>query len=172
MCCIISKIGCDTHINTYHSNNKFHQYIILLMNCLGPLHIYKRVDKWNHEPHPLFIIRNTFPILLSSFTFLQLLISKIQKNTLQWENPNKTQKYLYFIVFTFLPSYTLFFCCLFINLFQFTNMKHFAWQPHDGVGNTRKILCFVCCFKRNKERFSWEFDINPRVTLVEKICLL
>jgi hypothetical protein len=119
MCCIISKIGCDTHINTYHSNNKFHQYIILLMNCLGPLHIYKRVDKWNHEPHPLFIIRNTFPTQLSSFIFSIIINSENTKILIQLENANKNPKrslsFFFYFPCPIIVCFTLFIWVLLIR---------------------------------------------------------
>jgi hypothetical protein len=66
MCCIISKIGCDAHINTYYSHNEISS-ILLLMNCLCPLHLYERVEKWNHEPWSTFYdkkhLSNTIIIL-------------------------------------------------------------------------------------------------------------
>ena len=89
---------------------------------LMPPHFYERVDKWTHEPRSTFKYKkhNPFTVLLLFLLFSNY--KQKSKNTFTFcKHKTKTQKELYFSVFTFLLFYLLFY-------FKFynTNMKPYA----------------------------------------------
>ena len=103
------------------------------------------------SPGSLFIIINTFYLLLSTFTFSALIKFENTKIYLllaiTTKNPKRTLLYRFRLVssFVYLHISLLLF---YILLFTLLILKPCAWQPHGGVGETRQLFCFVGCWKR------------------------
>jgi hypothetical protein len=111
--------------------------------CLMPPQLHERVGKWTHQPrsnlnHKKHLFDTSICTLISALNY-----SKNTKHIYFLAYTYKTQKHHYRIIyiFTLLHCYLLYRTAYHIFfLFIFTPC---AWQPLNGVGNTRtrNLIC-------------------------------
>ena len=145
MCCIISMLGRDAHMNAYLTHVEVIFFLSHWWIIIVHYNLKERIVKWTHEPRSTFYHKKHLYIaFILLFICCIILIRKYKNIYLSYlhPKPQKQSTFLLFLLSYFiLSSFTYFIttCVL------FTYAKPCAWQPHGRVGDTRLYFTLQDC---------------------------